>query len=195
MDQTLAFRRSIELMESRLSVHNDYKHTLVLGRLPASLTPPHLHEMLAQVEAAANPQHPGAGFSEAKRGRWLGWAQAAITAMGLATLEEFKALNKACAGDAEPQRRTDVLLGKGEWLGATRVVAGEMPALVLARAITPTLPGTPASEAELHDAIAGEVVVICFTDFHAMIGLLDLTSALARRVADAVGIDLEAEAH
>lgn len=33
-------------------------------------------------------------FSEAKLGRWLGWAQCAVVAAGCATLEEMKELNK-----------------------------------------------------------------------------------------------------
>lgn len=32
-------------------------------------------------------------FSEAKVGRWLGWAQACVVIDGLATLDEMKAIN------------------------------------------------------------------------------------------------------
>lgn len=38
-------------------------------------------------------------FSEAKLGRWLGWAQAAMVAQGLASLDEMKELNKKYADD------------------------------------------------------------------------------------------------
>jgi hypothetical protein len=33
-------------------------------------------------------------FSEAKLGRWLGWAQCAVVAAECATLDEMKAINK-----------------------------------------------------------------------------------------------------
>jgi len=37
-------------------------------------------------------------FSEAKLGRWLGWAQAAVVAAGCGTLEEMKQINKRFSG-------------------------------------------------------------------------------------------------
>lgn len=33
------------------------------------------------------------GYSDAKVGRWLGWAQCAVVAAGCATLEEMKQIN------------------------------------------------------------------------------------------------------
>jgi len=41
-------------------------------------------------------------YSEAKIGRWLGWAQAAVVAAGVGvTLEDMKALNMRHAGGSE----------------------------------------------------------------------------------------------
>lgn len=42
------------------------------------------------------------GYSDAKVGRWLGWAQCAVVASGLATIEEMKAINKEYELDALP---------------------------------------------------------------------------------------------
>lgn len=39
-------------------------------------------------------------FSEAKLGRWLGWAQAAVVAAGCGTLDEMKKINKRHADDS-----------------------------------------------------------------------------------------------
>lgn len=36
-------------------------------------------------------------FSEAKLGRWLGWAQAAVVSHGLMTLEDMKQINRRYA--------------------------------------------------------------------------------------------------
>lgn len=53
----------------------------------------HLREMWERVRADDNPQG-GKGFSEAKLGRWLGWAQCAVVASGVATLDDMKAINR-----------------------------------------------------------------------------------------------------
>jgi hypothetical protein len=37
------------------------------------------------------------GFSDAKLGRWLGWAQCAVVASGVATLTDMKEINQAHA--------------------------------------------------------------------------------------------------
>ncbi len=50
--------------------------------------------MLAKMESGINPQDSEKGFSEGKLGRWLGWAQASVVAMGLASLEDMKEINK-----------------------------------------------------------------------------------------------------
>lgn len=38
-------------------------------------------------------------FSDAKVGRWLGWAQCCVAVAGIATLEEMKAINLSHADD------------------------------------------------------------------------------------------------
>lgn len=52
--------------------------------------------MLAKMESDSSPQ--GGGFSEGKLGRWLGWAQAAVVAINLATLDDMKAINIKWSG-------------------------------------------------------------------------------------------------
>lgn len=47
-----------------------------------------LHHLLS-MQVRITPE-----FSEAKLGRWLGWAQCAVVAAGCATLEEMKDLNR-----------------------------------------------------------------------------------------------------
>lgn len=57
----------------------------------------HMQSMLDRIEA--NPE----GFSEAKLGRWLGWAQAALVASGVGvTLEDVKQINLRHVAD-EPR--------------------------------------------------------------------------------------------
>jgi len=51
---------------------------------------PHLVSMYDRIIAADVTSTP---FSEAKIGRWLGWAQAAVVVHGEASLEDMKALN------------------------------------------------------------------------------------------------------
>lgn len=48
----------------------------------------HLQDMCEQI--LREPQR----FSEAKLGRWLGWAQACVVAGGYGTLHDMKAINK-----------------------------------------------------------------------------------------------------
>ncbi|AHN84091.1 hypothetical protein GJ25_gp080 [Mycobacterium phage Hawkeye] len=48
----------------------------------------HLEDMLRRIKA--NPDD----FSDAKLGRWLGWAQACVVAGGYATLEDMKQINR-----------------------------------------------------------------------------------------------------
>ena len=50
---------------------------------------PHILYMQRRVDAS---------FSEAKLGRWLGWAQAAVVASGCATLDDMKEINRRHAG-------------------------------------------------------------------------------------------------
>lgn len=37
-------------------------------------------------------------FSDAKMGRWLGWAQGMLCGRGILTLEECKEINRKCTG-------------------------------------------------------------------------------------------------
>lgn len=50
-----------------------------------------------------------AGFSSAKLGRWLGWAQAAIVAGGLADLDDMKRLNMQASARALPLSETETM--------------------------------------------------------------------------------------
>lgn len=91
MDQRAAFEDTIALMEERIvTVRIDIDR----AALDESLWPAHLREMIGAVRSGSNPQDTESDFSEAKLGRWLGWAQASVVAMGLANLEEMKAINK-----------------------------------------------------------------------------------------------------
>lgn len=55
---------------------------------PDALGLNHLRDMRSRIEP---------GFSEAKLGRWLGWAQCAVVASGVATLDDMKRMNMAHA--------------------------------------------------------------------------------------------------
>jgi hypothetical protein len=53
----------------------------------------HLQDMVERAAAAMNM--PGAEFSAAKLGRWLGWMQCAVVAAGIGlTLEDMKQINR-----------------------------------------------------------------------------------------------------
>jgi hypothetical protein len=100
MNQLKAMRDTVQLMDTglqRLAEDGDASadEKLYINALPTSLQPEHLRDMLAQMESGVNPQDTERDFSEAKTGRWLGWAQAAVVAMGLASLDDMKAINKA----------------------------------------------------------------------------------------------------
>lgn len=51
----------------------------------------HLQDMCEQIKAAARLGLP---FSDAKLGRWLGWAQACVVAGGYGTLADMKEINR-----------------------------------------------------------------------------------------------------
>lgn len=95
MDQLAAMRDTISLMDERLVGY-------IAGNPADALREQHLHDMLRAMESGINPQDPSRSFSEAKAGRWLGWAQAAVVAMGVATLEDVKEINKRHAGGETP---------------------------------------------------------------------------------------------
>lgn len=84
MNQRRALRETIELAEQR-----------GMPALPGSdVGLSHLRSMLETVEKS--------DFSEAKLGRWLGWAQCAVVAANVGvTLTDMKALNMQCAADGD----------------------------------------------------------------------------------------------
>lgn len=86
MNQRGAFKATIDLMDERLEG---------VGRfaVASELSPRHLHDMYNRLVN----EMPDA--SEAKIGRWLGWAQASVVSMGLATLEDMKQINKSFADE------------------------------------------------------------------------------------------------
>jgi hypothetical protein len=77
MDMTQAFRDTLALAEGRGMAD-------LMANDP-SLQFGHLQNMLETIEAE--------GIEGEKLGRWLGWAQAAVVAAGLATLDEMKDIN------------------------------------------------------------------------------------------------------
>jgi hypothetical protein len=75
MNQLEALRETVAFAEDNL-----------MPDLPgSSVGMEHLYEMLSTVE--------NSHFSDAKLGRWLGWAQCAVVAAGVATLEDMKQIN------------------------------------------------------------------------------------------------------
>lgn len=106
MNQLRAMQDTIKLMEDslrRIAEDGDAggDEIMRIERLDPSLRPQHLREMLAVMETGINPHDTERDFGEAKMGRWLGWAQGAVVAMGLADLDDMKALNKSHAGGTE----------------------------------------------------------------------------------------------
>ena len=61
---------------------------------PMGLTTAHAHWMLLMIQVNRN-------WSDSKKGRWLGWAQAILCFSALFELDEMKALNRACLCDDE----------------------------------------------------------------------------------------------
>ena len=100
MNQLGAMRDTIALMDERLKAAEPMteREQDRIFMLDADLQPEHLRDMLAVMERGVNPQDTERDFSEAKLGRWLGWAQAAVVAMGLATLDDMKNINRKWAG-------------------------------------------------------------------------------------------------
>ena len=87
MNQLEAMRDTVNIYRAW---HRRWRQTTKVGAYEGcSLA--HFEDMLCRVEA--NPS----GFSESKLGRWLGWMQGAMTAIGALTLEEAKGINKRWA--------------------------------------------------------------------------------------------------
>lgn len=79
MNQRQAFKETLEAMDARLIVARTYQ-------LLPELSPQHLHDMYERLTD---------DMSDAKLGRWLGWAQCAVVAMDIGfTLEDMKAINQ-----------------------------------------------------------------------------------------------------
>jgi hypothetical protein len=76
----------LEAMRETVSVYREWsKHwTLDQPVTYEECSLAHMEDMLRRVEA--NPEK----FSPAKLGRWLGWMQGAMTAVGALTLEQAK---------------------------------------------------------------------------------------------------------
>lgn len=97
MNQLQAFRDTVALAETR---------GMADKRCSAHVNLAHLRDMLATVERA-DPL-----FSDAKLGRWLGWAQASVVACGCASLDEMKQINQRHAESDMPVREDDVLIAQ-----------------------------------------------------------------------------------
>lgn len=83
MRQYEAFSATIRLAEDR---------RMPLGSKDDSLSLAHLKDMFSRITP---------GHSDSKTGRWLGWAQCAVVASGVATLEDMKEINLAHADDSD----------------------------------------------------------------------------------------------
>lgn len=81
MNQREALKDTIQLAEERGMPEEHQFPSLSLN---------HIRDMASRI----TPE-----FSDAKIGRWLGWAQCAVVAAGLATLDEMKAINQKHSHD------------------------------------------------------------------------------------------------
>jgi hypothetical protein len=91
-----AMRDTVALMDEKLPTKGPY-HSDRLASVSPDLRPAHIRDMLEVMVSGVNPQNPAGGFSDGKMGRWLGWAQAAVVAMGCGTLEDMKSINRKWA--------------------------------------------------------------------------------------------------
>lgn len=87
MNMIEALWETATLAEERGMPHGDPENPLSLN---------HIYDMIATIERSEKP------FSEGKLGRWLGWAQAAVVASGVATLVDMKAINREHADSHKP---------------------------------------------------------------------------------------------
>lgn len=76
--------RQLEAMEATLNHARD-RGMAMLESATEGVDYKHLISMYVRAEAG--------NFSEAKLGRWLGWMQGVIVALGFGTLEEMKRIN------------------------------------------------------------------------------------------------------
>lgn len=78
MNQNKAFTETLNL------AHERGMDKLTWDDTSKDLSYAHLEDMATRITD---------DFSESKLGRWLGWAQAAVVAAGIATLDEMKEIN------------------------------------------------------------------------------------------------------
>lgn len=84
MNQRMAFKETIAYAtRNYMPMDNDVDDSLSLR---------HIIDMDARLD-----EHPE--YSDAKIGRWLGWAQCAVVASGTGSLEEMKQINMRWADD------------------------------------------------------------------------------------------------
>lgn len=108
MNQRLAFYDTVELArKSQMWTRS------VEGGPTGELSYAHISDMYRRVTPL---------FSESKLGRWLGWAQAAVVASGVATLEEMKEINQKYA-DAEQSTDLEGAAEEPHPMGRVRTVA------------------------------------------------------------------------
>ena len=96
MNTLEAMRDTIALMEKSL-LDKGPRFQDRIAVMEPNLRPEHLRDMLRIMESGINPQDTEAGFSDGKMGRWLGWAQAAVVALGCGTLNDMKNINRVHA--------------------------------------------------------------------------------------------------
>lgn len=97
MNQLQAMKDTVQLMERRIALLEEEHGPLSdidWPDLNDDLRPSHVRKMLQVMESGINPQDSERDFSEGKMGRWLGWAQAAVVAQGIASLDDMKEINK-----------------------------------------------------------------------------------------------------
>lgn len=80
MNQLAAFKETLEVAEPFAAFMKE----------PNELSYEHLVDMFARIDLA---EKAGTPFSESKKGRWLGWAQAAVVRTGFVSLEDMKNIN------------------------------------------------------------------------------------------------------
>lgn len=109
MNQREAFDATVRLAVASAMPEGDAADGLSLA---------HLREMRQAIETGE--------FSEAKLGRWLGWAQAALVAADVGiTLDDVKAINMRHAG-APPADRMSRAIEVGREIGAISIAIGEL---------------------------------------------------------------------
>lgn len=89
MNQLQAMRDTLRAAETTWEMSETFR------RPDPELTLDHARDMLRRIEEDPN------SFSSSKRGRWLGWMQAAAVAAGALSLARCKEINKANEKDVD----------------------------------------------------------------------------------------------